>query len=122
MPAVTPSSADQIQVDPTALPASGAAIEAAATTVSAAAGAGAAQSAAATAAGAAPDGVSAAITAAMSGWPAERATLLSKIAALAEHTATTDRASTVALVDQDSQNAATIAAASPGPAAAGHSA
>lgn len=116
MPAVTPSSADQIQVDPTALPASGAAIEAAAATgIGACAG-----QAAASTASTALDAVSVAITASMAARPAVRAKLLANAVALAEQTAATDRASAAALIDQDSQNAATIAAASPGPAAAGH--
>ncbi|MCH9737038.1 MAG: hypothetical protein K0U78_21215 [Actinomycetia bacterium] len=117
MSAVTPSSsADQVKCDVAALPASGAAIEAAATSVAATTGAAAGQSAATTAAGAGPDGVSTAITAAMAGWPAERAILVAKTAALAEHTASTDRAGAAELEGQDAQNAASIAAASPGSA------
>lgn len=111
--------ADDIKVDVAALPASGAVIEASAAELGAVTGAGAAQSAATTAAGAAPDGVSAAITAAMSPWPGERAGLLAKAAALAEHTAVTDRTSAATLESQDSHNATCIAATTDSAAALG---
>lgn len=120
MPAVASSAqsaADNIEIEPLRLIADGANTAAEAATVAAAGAGGAVGAAAATAAGAKPDAVSAAITAAMSPWAAELATCNVQTATLASETASTDNTCSATLEAEDSQAAATISAAVPGPGA-----